>query len=331
MNLQKLEQYLYTETPSEAWHLAHPGLLSPFYDTLEKRQLGDHEYYYFDFHNTLQQELFGIVRETRYTTIPMHFHKDMELNYIYHGSCTFVINGKTIHMEEGDLCILDSNVIHSAVSTKERGDIVINMIFKKEYFDHIFLSQLSNKGIVLDFLLDMLSLGRKHDKYLIFHTKNNFKIHLLIQFLLIEYFFPSQCCHELIQRYSAALFTELISTSCTDFDSFLSHKQLLPILQYIETHYQTCSLAETAAHFGYTANYLSNYLKQKTGKNFTDIKLSQQMLQSAQLLTSTDLTIEEIASCVGCSNISYFYKKFQDAYQMKPRSYRLIHRTSLIP
>lgn len=326
MNLQRLEQFLYEETQSEKWHLAHPGVLSPFYDTLEKRRLGAQEYYYFDFHNTLQKELFGIVRETRYTTIPMHFHKDMELNYIYSGSCTFIVNDKTIHMEAGDLCILDSNAVHSAVSEKGSEDIVINIIFKKEYFDHIFLSQLSSRGIVVDFLLDMLSKGRDHDRYLIFHTQSNFKIHLLIQFLLVEYFFPSQCSHELIQRYSAALFTELVSTSCMEPGLYASHGRLLSILKYIEVNYQTCSLAETATYFGYNANYLSNYLKAKMGKTFTEIKLSQQMLQSARLLEGTDITVEEIVDYVGCSNISFFYRKFQDIYQMTPRAYRLAHR-----
>lgn len=326
MDLQRLEQYLYEETPSEKWHLIHPGVLSPFYDTLEKRRLGDQEYYYFDFHNTLKTELFGIVRETRYTTIPAHFHKDMELNYIYSGSCTFFMNGRTIRMEEGDLCILDSNVVHSAVSVKSSEDIVINVIFKKEYFDHVFLSRLSSKGIVVDFLLDMLSKSRDHDKYLLFHTKNNFKVHLLIQFLLVEYFFPSQCRHELIQQYSGALFTELISTSCIEPGLYTSQDGLLRILKYIERNFQRCSLSDTAAHFGYNANYLSNYLKVKIGKTFTEIKLSQQMMQSARLLEGTDMTIEEIVDYVGCSNISFFYKKFQDTYQTTPKGYRLAHR-----
>ena len=326
MDLEQLERYLYAQTPGEAWHLAHPGLLSPFYATLERRRLGEREYYYFDFRNTLKKELVGIVRESRYTTIPPHFHKDMEFNYIYSGSCTFTVNGKTIHMEQGDLCILDSDVVHSADSVKGSSDIVINVIFKKEYLDHMFLSQLSSKGIVVDFLLDMLTKSRDHDRYLIFHTRSNFKVHLLIQFLLVEYFFPSQCCHELIQGYSASLFTELVSTSCIESSLCASHSRLLPILKYIETNYQTCSLSETAAHFGYNANYLGGYLKAKTGRTFREIKLSQQLAQSARLLEGTDMTIEEIMDYIGCTNISFFYRKFQSAYQTTPRGYRLAHR-----
>ena len=28
----------------------------------------------------------------------------MELNYIYEGTCTFIINGKEVTMNQGDLC-----------------------------------------------------------------------------------------------------------------------------------------------------------------------------------------------------------------------------------
>ena len=147
MGIKELEDFLYQETDSEQWHLKHEGELSHFYNKLEKVAFDSGEYYCFDFCNTLKTDTIGIVRECRYTTIPAHFHKDMELNYIYSGSCTFVIKGKEITMKQGDLCILDSNVIHSAVSYKEYGDIVINIIFQHEFFDHLFLSKLSQKGI----------------------------------------------------------------------------------------------------------------------------------------------------------------------------------------
>ena len=327
MGIKELEDFLYQETDSEQWHLKHEGELSHFYNKLEKVAFDSGEYYCFDFCNTLKTDTIGIVRESRYTTIPAHFHKDMELNYIYSGSCTFVIKGKEITMKQGDLCILDSNVIHSAVSYKEYGDIVINIIFQHEFFDHLFLSKLSQKGIISSFFLDVISKNRAHNQYLIFQTQENFKIHSLIQFLLCEYFSPSQCYHELMQAYSAALFIELINTMYDSEKYRLSKKnQLFSILKYIETHYKNCSLTEIASHFGYSPNYLSNYLKEKTGKSFIEIKISQQMAESTFLLIHSEHTINEIAETVGCNNITYFYNKFYDTYQCTPREYRLKYR-----
>ena len=130
-----------------------------------------------------------------------------------------------------------------------------------------------------------------------------------------------------MQAYSAALFIELINTMYDSEKYRLSKKnQLFSILKYIETHYKNCSLTEIASHFGYSPNYLSNYLKEKTGKSFIEIKISQQMAESTFLLIHSEHTINEIAETVGCNNITYFYNKFYDTYQCTPREYRLKYR-----
>jgi AraC-like DNA-binding protein/mannose-6-phosphate isomerase-like protein (cupin superfamily) len=323
MDINKLEEYLYAETESEKWHLTHPGKLSHFYDTLPKRTHNNKEYYYFDFKNTLKTEMLGIVKESRYTVIPPHFHKDMELNYIYHGECTFIINDQKIVMKQGDVCILDSNVVHSAVSMKRKEDIVINIVFRKSYFDYVFLNRMSQQGIVSAFLLDAISRNQTHDRYILFHTEENSRIHSLIQFLLCEYYAPGNCYHELMRLYTAALFTELGNTSYHSLSQSSSRNKLLPILKYIETNYNTCTLAQTAEYFGYNANYLSNYLKKETGKSFVQIKTAQQITESAALLTMSELSINEISEQIGCSNITHFYKKFAETYHMTPGEYRL--------
>lgn len=322
MDIRELETFLYKETESEKWHLSHPGKLSHFYDTLKKKLYNHKEYYYFDFKNTLKTEMYGIVRESRYTTIPPHFHKDMELNYVYHGECTFIVNGKEITMKQGDVCILDSNVVHSATSYKKYDDIIINMVFQKSFFDYVFLNRMSNQGIVSSFLLNAIYKDQAHNCYILFDTTENPRVHSLIQFLLCEYFAPGSCYHELMRLYSAALFTELGNTTYQSLDYNPSQSKLLSILKYIESSYNTCTLSRTAEHFGYNANYLSSYLKKETGKSFIQIRTAQQMVEGSALLTNTDLPVNEIAAQVGCTNITYFYKKFSEAYYMTPGEYR---------
>ena len=94
--------------------------------------------YCFDFVNTLKKDMIGMIKETRFTVIPKHHHVDMELNYIYSGSCTFVINGREITLKKGDLCILDSDVWHSATSYKKEHDIVINIVFRRQFLMECF-------------------------------------------------------------------------------------------------------------------------------------------------------------------------------------------------
>ena len=130
MNPTELELFLYRHTESESWHLQHPGQLSHLYDKMKQEEFRGEVGYCFDFVNTLKKDMIGMIKETRFTVIPKHHHVDMELNYIYSGSCTFVINGREITLKKGDLCILDSDVWHSATSYKKEHDIVINIVFR---------------------------------------------------------------------------------------------------------------------------------------------------------------------------------------------------------
>ena len=119
MNPTELELFLYRHTESESWHLQHPGQLSHLYAKMKQEEFRGEVGYCFDFVNTLKKDMIGMIKETRFTVIPKHHHVDMELNYIYSGSCTFVINGREITLKKGDLCILDSDVWHSATSYKK--------------------------------------------------------------------------------------------------------------------------------------------------------------------------------------------------------------------
>ena len=281
--------------------------------------------YCFDFVNTLKKDMIGMIKETRFTVIPKHHHVDMELNYIYSGSCTFVINGREVTLKKGDLCILDSDVWHSATSYKKEHDIVINIVFRRSFFDGVFLSRLSQQGVVASFLVDAVSRNRRHDKYLIFHTQNEPKIHSLIQFLLCEYFDRSSCYGELVKAYATALFLELVNVMHSQAERTISgsNEILVPVLQYLEKNYMSCTLTQLAEKFGYNPNYLSAQLKRITGCSFVELKNRQQFSEAAFLLANTEKSISEIIEKIGCSNRTFFYQKFEQIYGMTPREYRV--------
>ena len=324
MNIDQLHEFLYYPTSGERWHLDHPGQLSPFYDKLQPIHDEGDTAYLFNFENTLKDEDFAVVKETRYTTIPMHFHKDMELNYIYEGSCTFVINHQLVTLHKGDVCILDSNVHHAAISEKSEHDIVINFVFKQSYFTNSFITRMSNKGVLTDFLLNAISRNQAHDQYLIFKTIENFKFHSVIQLLLCEYYAPDINYHELSKTYMTLLFMELINciqTTKNETDVKRNHT-IIDMLTYIEQHFVNCTLQDIGERFGFHPQYAGNLLKVKTGCTFQELKVRQQMSEAQALLANTSLSIQAVIREVGCSNDSYFYKKYKALYGMTPKQYR---------
>ena len=74
-----------------------------------------------------------------------------------------------------------------------------------------------------------------------------------------------------------------------------------------------------ADHFSYYPNYISNLVKEKTGKSFSEIRLEERMKKAKLLLEETDLTINEIALLLGYSSTGNFYKAFQNYYHTSPR------------
>ena len=94
-------------------------------------------------------------------------------------------------------------------------------------------------------------------------------------------------------------------------------------MQYLEKNYKTCTLTQLAEKFGYNPNYLSAQLKHITGCSFVELKNSQQFSEAAFLLANTECAISEIMEKIGCSNRTFFYRKFEQIYGMTPREYRV--------
>ncbi|WP_440896643.1 AraC family transcriptional regulator [Amphibacillus sp. Q70] len=283
----------------------------------------------FDFVNTLKENKIGIVKETRYTKIPLHFHKDMELSYIYGGECTFLINGKKVKLTKGDICIIDTDVIHSA-EYKGENDIVFNLVFRKSFFSSVFLTKFADKGVLGNFLLNAITNNQVNDNYLIFHTEKNKNFRKVFDLLLMEHYFPSLSSISIIEHYFSILFLELINL-LNDFEGYQNldcdQKDIFAILKYIEENSAICSLNDISEKMHFSTSYIYKLLKKKTGKTFSQLKLEQQMKEADFLLSNTELPVTEILEKIGIKNPTYFYRKFQTVYGYTPKQYRILQNS----
>ena len=133
----------------------------------------------------------------------------MEINYVYSGSCTYIVNEKTITLNQGDICLLDTNVVHETKYIGEE-DIIINISITKSFFNNSFLTRLSNQGIITNFLINSLMEDQNHNKYIVFPYDNNSKINILMKNLLCEYYNRDICYDEVLDSYMILVFSELV-------------------------------------------------------------------------------------------------------------------------
>lgn len=100
------------------------------------------------------------------------------------------------------------------------------------------------------------------------------------------------------------------------------------VIQEISAHPESASLATLAAKYSYNPSYLSTLLREKSGKTFSELVLEQRMARARTLLENSSLPVASIASLVGYSGTTNFYRKFSECYGMTPSELRAAHETA---
>lgn len=102
-----------------------------------------------------------------------------------------------------------------------------------------------------------------------------------------------------------------------------------PIVEHVlgvhQGHYaEDLSLEALAGSLNLTPAYVSSYIKEKTGINFTDHLHDIRVRKAQELLLETGLNIQEIAEQVGYRNISSFNRMFKNRIGQSPGEYRRV-------
>lgn len=325
MNNNILEELLFSYTDSENAYLENSDYISSRYKDIDKIDVNNESLYLFAFNKFLSQSKIYIHKESRFTKIPKHIHKVIEINYVYSGSCTQIINEQEVKLHQGDVCILDTDVPHEILPLNDN-DIVIDIVVEKNYFTYGLLTRLSEQGVLSSFLSNMIREDKNHNSYVLFINSGNENLHRLMQGLLCEYFHKQICSNQIIDSYMVIIFSELLRTLITNETNINNksdqNKTLIDILQFLEKNYRYCTLKSVAENFNFHPNYLSSYLKQRTGNTFKELLITQRMTQASLYLLNTQAPIYEIANKVGYENLGFFYKKFKAFYGINPHEYR---------
>lgn len=263
-------------------------------------------------------------RHNRFAPMITHLHDFIEMVYVYKGICIQEINGETISLSKGDLIVLDRDVPHSINALGEE-DILINILINKETFDSLFLYKLQDSSSILtQFLADAFNTQAKHDQFIIFHTDKYSTIHSLIQLMLCEHLENRIQTQHFLSQYLQILLMELIRIYQEEniYQNSLLKFNFAPILSYVDQHFKNIDVAEVADKFSYNPNYLSNKLKQVTGKSFQKIVLEKRLLYSKELLRNTDYSIETISLESGFNSPSYFFRQFKKFFGKTPDEFR---------
>lgn len=325
MNKKNLDTLLFSHTDKEIQYLNQTEKFSNRYKLANFTFKDGKEILEFPL-PSLDKEKLILRKDSRYTFIPFYTYLNVNLNYIYSGTCTYWIDNKKITLEKGDICIFDKGVIRTKTKLQYQ-DIIININLSDSFFQESF-QKLEGNNIISSFLINHFLLDSSGDNYIIFRTNQNNKIESLFDNLLMEYFDPSSFSKIIMQNYMSIILIELLRLyeSNKNIHSVqLSNNKtntILEMLYFIENNLDTCTILNLSDRFGYHPKYISSYLKKYTGKTFKQIQNEYRIKKSVFLLQNTNMSIEKISESLGFTNRSEFYKKFKDAYRLTPKKFR---------
>ena len=271
-------------------------------------------------------KLITVRPHTRFVHFPEHTHGYVEVVYMCEGETEHIVNGHNLVLKKGELLFLSQNATHE-VCRAEEADIAVNFIVLPDFFTGILAEMGEVETPLRRFLVDCLCGDHFGPGYLHFEISGIRPLQNLVENLLVILMDDVPNRRRLSQMTMSLLFLQLVGYTEMLRNDVQEDVAVLKALQYIETSYNTCSLETLAARLHYSEPWLSREIKNKTGKNFTQLVQEKRLSQAAFLLKHTDRNVADISVAVGYENVSYFHRLFAAHYGRSPRSFRLQERT----
>ena len=265
-------------------------------------------------------QLIGIRPHTRFVRFPAHKHNYVELIYMCSDEMTHIINGKEVNLKAGELLFLNQH------STQEilpcgKNDISTNFIILPKFFDIVF-AMMPEENYLKDFLVGTMITDKTG--YIHFKVSDIVPIQNLVENLIWSLLNEMSNKYFINQTTMGLLFTYLLGhtdklADSTNYENVLMFK----ILRYIDENYRVARLDALAGQLGKPVPWLSRFIKNQSGKSFTDILQHKRINQAVFLLTASKLSVENIVAEVGYENASYFHKIFKKETGISPLKYRI--------
>jgi AraC family transcriptional regulator, melibiose operon regulatory protein len=268
-----------------------------------------------------------IVIHTDPGVVLKHWHKDLELTYLYKGSATFSTNGRISSIGSKELFLVNSGDVHSVI---DYGDDVVTMItilisynFIKDKCADIdnfeFTLEEKNKNIkrLKDINEEIANMYIKdmeiNNTPLVFvdDENSNDKFHYLkIESLLYEILYI------LLNDFSLKKDTNL------ELKNERNLERLKIITDYIDENYKdNISLDEIAANYQLSKEYLATIFKKYMGITVGTYLKNMRLTSAYRDLMNSDYSINQLAFDNGFPNIKSFINSFKEHYGETPYKY----------
>lgn len=251
---------------------------------------------------------------------PLHYHEEMELNFISNASGARRVVGD--HIEEiGDieLVLIGSNLPHVWETHKLNGKEIheVTIQFHKDLFDEKFLRR--HQLRVIRDMLEKAKCG------ILFSGDTAKAIGPRLIRLNKQHGFDSVLeLMSILHDLSTSRNMRTLSDSTFSQAEFsYTSRRIEKVMEYINLNFdKPVSLSEVAKIANMTEVSFSRFFKNRTGASFIDSLIEIRLGHASRKLIDTSETISEVAYNCGFNNISNFNRIFKKKKGCTPTEFR---------
>lgn len=241
-----------------------------------------------------------------------HTHQFTELFYVLHGEGVFYIEREKVPVKTDDLIIINPNVEHTEKT------------FPNNPMEYIVFGV---EGLAFSFPEHDQAYGRSYSFYSYGSDKNQF-----INFaqLMMHEFQDKKpgfekVCHGLLEVLLVYI-SRKQKLSVISEASFQLSKECAIAKRYIDTNYaQDITLDSLADLTHINKFYLAHSFTECIGQSPISYLTERRLAACKELLSSSNLSVTQIATSAGFSSQSYFSQIFNKKVGMSPRQYRKLY------
>jgi AraC-like DNA-binding protein/mannose-6-phosphate isomerase-like protein (cupin superfamily) len=258
--------------------------------------------------------------------VDVHYHHHIEILYCLSGDYRLFRGGMTEYIGQGDLVVINAMESHAVMSLSEGKNEYIVIRFEPEML-YTSLHSIFEAKYLLPFTVQQQSHQRL---FRAMDLKETGLPELIIEIskedALRNYGFELAIRTHLgrlflwILRHWHGKGLELTSGDAINYTTIA---RLRSALDYVAKHYdEAISVSDMATMCHMSYSYFSRIFKQVVGQSFSDYVNFVRLSRAEHFLMSSQMSITEVALCVGYTTTSYFIDLFKKTHHMTPLQFR---------
>lgn len=258
-------------------------------------------------------------RTKEYFDYPIHYHPEMELNFVLNGKNVRRIVGDSMeNIDDIDLVLVGPNLHHvweqHECLNKKIREITI------QFHNDLFNETLLNRSV----MRPVREMFNRSTHGILFSRETS--LALKDRLLKVSKMGGMDNFMELFSiLYDLAISRNqrLLSTLSVQPDNFENSNKIKVLYEYVQKNYANkITLSDAATLINMSNVSFNRFIKKRTGKTFVDYLNEVRIGYASKFLVEKDLSVSEIAFLCGFNSIANFNRVFKKNKNRTPTEYR---------